>query len=70
MEKMPAREGLLAQAIFLKGWKSFQPGQILLGKVWAAAVLDADSAPAQNDAHVISTPAHGNCYQHYHSCCY
>ena len=40
-----------------QNWQSFQPGQIRLGKVGAAAVCDDASAPAQNDAHVASTRA-------------
>ena len=42
--------------MYFRGWQSFQPGQIRLGKAAAAAVCDDDaSAPAQNDAHGIHT---------------
>ena len=41
--------------MYLRGWPSFQPGQIRLGKAVAAAVCGDVSARAQNDAHVAST---------------
>ena len=38
----------------LRGWQSFQSGQIRLGKAGAAALCNHASKSAQNDTHVAS----------------
>ena len=60
---------LQVQPMYLRGWQSFQPGQICLGKAGAVAFFDDASAPAPNDPMWHPRGPHGQCRQPCHSCC-
>ena len=55
--------------MYLRGWQSFQPGQIPLGKAGAAAVCDDARHPLKTTPMWHPRGPHGQRRQPHHSCC-